>query len=122
SPKVYPMPAVTRPRSRRRKWLLRLLALAVLAAGAWLTGSFVVAYQLTRRPHPVRAEPAPALAWGPVRELRLTTTDGQQLGAWFVPGRPDRPAVLLLHGNGGSRGDCLTQAEIAAADGCPVLL
>jgi pimeloyl-ACP methyl ester carboxylesterase len=99
-----------------------VLALAVLAVGTWLAGSFAVAHQLTRRPHPVRTEPVPTLGWGSARELRLSTSDDQQLGAWFVPGRSDCPAVLLLHGNGGSRSDCLAQAELAAADGCPVLL
>jgi len=33
----------------------------------------------------------------------LETPDGQQLGAWFVRGDPQKGCVLLLHGNGSSR-------------------
>jgi alpha-beta hydrolase superfamily lysophospholipase len=105
-----------------RKWGRRLLALAAVGVGLWLLASYLVAYRLTRRPHPVRPEPVPAVAWGTLEPLRLATTDGQELGAWYVPGRPDRPPVLLLHGNGGTRGSCLDLAELVAAAGHPVLL
>lgn len=101
------------------KWALALCALAV---ALWLLASYAAAYRLTRRAGPPRAEPAPALTWGLATPLRLTTSDGQELGAWFVDGRPDRPVVLLLHGNGGSRSACLAQAELAAGAGSPVLM
>jgi pimeloyl-ACP methyl ester carboxylesterase len=93
-----------------------------VGVGLWLLASYLVVYRLTRRAHPVRPEAVPAVAWGTLRPLRLTTADGQDLGAWFVPGHPDRPPVLLLHGNGGTRGSCLDQAELVAAAGHPVLL
>jgi alpha-beta hydrolase superfamily lysophospholipase len=54
--------------------------------------------------------------------LRLTTHDGEQLGAWFVPGRERLPVVLLLHGNGGCRRKCARQAELLQSLGHPVLL
>jgi fermentation-respiration switch protein FrsA (DUF1100 family) len=88
----------------------------------WLLGSYAVAYYGTRRPHPLCAEREPALSWGKIESFRLATADGQNLGAWFIDGRADRPAVLLLHGNHGQRGDCLKQGEMLAAAGCPVLL
>ncbi len=44
------------------------------------------------------------------------------MGAWFVPGQPHLPAVLLLHGNGGQRQDCSEQAELLRSLGSPVLL
>ena len=50
------------------------------------------------------------------------TRDGQDLGAWLVPGTDDGPSVLLLHGNGGSRANCLDRAAILAGQGCTVLL
>lgn len=111
---------------RRRRWLKRLLVLAVLGVVLWLGSSYAVAYRLTRRPHPLAPEPVPALPWAAdVRAFRLATTDHQDLGAWFVPGpadRPDRPAVLLLHGNGARRGACVAEAELLHDAGSPVLM
>ncbi|MDB5309865.1 MAG: alpha/beta hydrolase [Gemmataceae bacterium] len=106
----------------RRVWLRRVVALLGLAGAGWLASSFAVAYQLTRRPRPVYPEPIPTVAWGTVQPFRLTTADGEDLGAWFVPGRADRPVVLLLHGNGGGRTACLPQAELLAAEGYPILM
>jgi alpha-beta hydrolase superfamily lysophospholipase len=96
-----------------------LLGLAVVI---WLAASAVVADQLTRRARPIYPEPVPAVPWGAIEPLHLGTTDGHTLGAWFAPGRPDRPVVLLLHGNGADRTACLPQAELVAAEGHPVLL
>jgi hypothetical protein len=41
---------------------------------------------------------------------------------WLVRGKTDAPSILLLHGNGGSRGKCLDRAKILSAEGCTVLL
>jgi pimeloyl-ACP methyl ester carboxylesterase len=93
---------------------------------AWLLASYVFTYRMTRRASPVYDEPVPVLSWGQVESFRLRTTDGQELGAWFVEGRPRSsrhlPAVLLLHGDGANRQACLPQAELLAEAGCPVLL
>lgn len=105
----------------RRRWR-RLLLAAGLAIALWLFASWVVADQLTRRHGAVRPEPLPAVAWGTPRDVRLETVDGERLGAWFFAGRPDRQPVLLLHGNGGSRADCLDAAEFLVAAGHPALL
>src|SRR5262245_40127638 len=107
-----------RPRWRVFRVLFLLAAVAVLL---WLGSSYGIAYRLTRRPHPRRDEPAPALAGATVQTFRLATEDGEDLGAWFHPGRPDRPLVVLLHGNGSDRSSCLDQAEALAQDGCSVL-
>jgi alpha-beta hydrolase superfamily lysophospholipase len=53
---------------------------------------------------------------------QLTTRDGHTLGAWLLQGRDDVPSVLLVHGNGGSRWNCLGRAELLASHGCTVLL
>ena len=103
-------------------WLILLAAVGVGTVALWLLASYAVAYRLTRRPQPPRPEPAPALAWGTPESLRLRTRDGEEVGAWFIDGRPDRPPVLLLHGNGACRTTCLPQAELAASAGHPVLL
>lgn len=105
----------------RRRWR-RLLLVAGFGLALWLFASWVAADQLTRRAGPVRPEPVPVVPWTTLREVRLTTADGEQLGAWFAAGRPERQPVLLLHGNGGCRADCLDAAEFLAAAGHPVLL
>jgi alpha-beta hydrolase superfamily lysophospholipase len=105
----------------RRKWLRRMIAFVVLSILAWLAVSYAVAHRLTRRAGPLSPEPVPAVAWGTAEPLNLNTSDGQALGAWFFPGRADRPAVILLHGNGASRTATLPQAELLASAGYPVL-
>lgn len=104
-----------------KRWK-RLLIWSVILVALWLGSSLVVAYMATRRGHPPFAESPPPLSWGRAESLRLTTSDGEELGAWFIPGRPDRPVVLLLHGHHGCRGNCLRQAEIFASAGCPTML
>jgi fermentation-respiration switch protein FrsA (DUF1100 family) len=37
-----------------------------------------------------------------VREISFTTTDGLDLVAWYAPAPPNRPTVVMFHGNGGS--------------------
>ena len=39
---------------------------------------------------------------GGVQEVSFTTADGLDLLAWYVPAPPNRPTVVLFHGNGGS--------------------
>lgn len=39
---------------------------------------------------------------GGVQEVLLTTADNVELAAWYAPAPPNRPTVLLFHGNGGS--------------------
>jgi alpha-beta hydrolase superfamily lysophospholipase len=84
--------------------------------------SSVVAYRLTHRPRPRFEEPAPPVAWGPLEGHRITTRDGEVLGAWFKDSHDHSPSVLLLHGNKGSRQSSLARAGIFASRGCGVLL
>ena len=37
-----------------------------------------------------------------VREVSFTTADGIELVSWYAPAPPNRPTVVLFHGNGGS--------------------
>jgi pimeloyl-ACP methyl ester carboxylesterase len=97
---------------------LLLLGLLVL----WLAASFAVAYRLTRRHRPPFPEPIPAVSWAKFEPHQLRTSDGQELGAWLIPGAEHAPSVLLLHGNGGSRAHCLSRAELLTAEGCTLLL
>jgi uncharacterized protein len=104
------------PRMSRK----RLAIVALLLAFVWFTGSGVAVYAMTHRRHSVRPEVAPA---EPAFEsLRLATSDGEQLGAWFRPGAVDRPVVVLLHGVGADRSSLLVPAQFFADHGCGTLL
>ncbi|MFD6859320.1 alpha/beta hydrolase [Rhodococcus sp. NPDC060090] len=65
--------------------------------------------------------PAAATLLPGAEDVVLTTSDGLELGAWFVPGRnPSGPGadftVLLAPGNGGNRlGRAQTAADLAAS-------
>jgi alpha-beta hydrolase superfamily lysophospholipase len=101
-----------------RRWLI----LIAVAFATWLLASFGAAYLLTRRPRSPFAEPPPDVTWGPLEAHRITTGDGERLGAWYAEGG-DGPSVLLLHGNGGSRRNCLGRAATLSSEGrCAVLL
>jgi alpha-beta hydrolase superfamily lysophospholipase len=102
--------------------LIRGMRITIIVLALWLILSWAVAYRLTRRPHPWFAEPVPSVTWGEVEAHRLRSRDGHELGAWLVRGNDEAPSVLLLHGNGGSRGKCLDRAAILAGEGCTVLL
>jgi uncharacterized protein len=105
-----------------RRRLKRLCVWTIIGLAIWLLLSFAAAYCFTRRPHAKHDEPLPTITWGKIRPLRLDTSDGEQLGAWFIAGLPSQPVVVLCHGNGGCRTSCLPQAEIARSAGCGVLL
>jgi alpha-beta hydrolase superfamily lysophospholipase len=98
------------------------LLLASLALVLWLSASFAVAYRLTRRNRPPFLEPPPAISWGTVESHRLRTHDGEEIGAWLIRGAVSAPSVVLLHGNGASRIQCLSRAEMLAAEGYSTLL
>jgi fermentation-respiration switch protein FrsA (DUF1100 family) len=54
-------------------------------------------------------------------DVRLTTTDGLTLGAWFVPAHGDF-TVLVANGNGGNRAHRTPLAAALQAEGLSVLL
>lgn len=97
---------------RRWRWILP----GVLLAWLLITGLLVI--RMTGRSRATFPEPPPLAAEG----LRLHSQDGEELGAWYYPGRPGCPTVVLLHGNGGCRTSCLAQGELARENGCAVLL
>lgn len=85
----------------------------------------IFVYLVSSRPFRRYDEPPPTLTWGSAESIRLTTDDGEDLGAWFIdrPGEiKDAPAVVLLHGVGANRSQPLPMAEEFARRGCPVLL
>jgi alpha-beta hydrolase superfamily lysophospholipase len=88
----------------------------------WLFVSSVVAFRLTRRPRPRFDEPAPRFSWAMIEDHRLSTVDGEDIGAWYIHGKSELPSVLLLHGNKGSRWNSLRRAEFLANAGYSVLM
>jgi alpha-beta hydrolase superfamily lysophospholipase len=91
------------PIPKPRRWRRRVGVLVAMSLVGWLVSSLVVAWLLTHRPCARFAEPAPKLAGTSISDVRLTTCDGQDIGAWFVRAQPGRAIFLLLHGNGDSR-------------------
>ncbi|AMV36641.1 alpha/beta hydrolase [Planctomyces sp. SH-PL62] len=116
APETASLP-IRRRRARRAAWT------AAALVAVWLLLSFAAVHRLTHRKRPPFPEPAPTVSWGTLRDHRLSTADGQDIGAWYAEGRDDAPAVLFLHGNGGGRGHCLDRAgTLAAKAGCAVML
>lgn len=122
-------PALSTPNTKSidtafaRRWFKRLTRFGVAVVGAWLGLSFLGAWLLTRRVEPLSPEPVPDVDWAKFETTRLKTSDGQDLGGWYVDGREyEKPSVLILHGHGGSRAWCLPQAKIFTDAGCAVFL
>ena len=97
-----------------RYLLTRGLLLAALAVAfhGWSAARFLA------RPFPPFAEPPPP---GCV-EWRLSTADGETLGAWHFPAPGTGPTVVVLHGWGGSRSSFHAAAEFWRGRGCGALL
>ena len=117
-------PPLDRAQAVRRSRLRRLRRVSILLAALvplWLLASLLVAHKLTRRKEFRAAEVTPSVAWATFEPIRLATTDGHDLGAWFAPGRDELPSVVLLHGNGGNRWKVLERAELLAREGYTVL-
>jgi alpha-beta hydrolase superfamily lysophospholipase len=105
-----------------RKFGLALAGLALLAV-AWLASGFVALHQLRSRERPRFAESVPTSHVDRIEPVRLRTTDGEELGAWYMAGRrDDAPSVIELHGKGGTRLARLGAADLAQEVGCAVLL
>lgn len=92
-----------------------LLGASTLGLIVWLGSSAVVTRQLVARPRPWRAESLPN--WLRAKSVRIPTRDGEELGAWFHPGRPGEPVILFLHGQGGSRASMALSAQRVALEG-----
>ena len=99
-----------------------VLVLVVLVAV-----SFAVIWALQRRliylPSPSQVPSAREVIAG-ARDIQLSTSDGLELGAWYVPGRGSRSdiAVLVANGNAGDRSLRAPLARALAKEGLSVLL
>jgi uncharacterized protein len=91
----------------KKRWR-RLAALTAAGVLLWLGLSALVAWNFTGRASGPWPEPAPQPPGMTVEDRRLETVDHQTLGAWLARGERGKPCVLLLHGNGASRGQMLS--------------
>ena len=100
-------------RTPGRKTSLAIVGVVALLI-AWLAATGVMTWKLTHRRRPMAPEPLPEVSWANFEEHRLSTSDGEQIGAWLI--RQDRPrgCVLVLHANGGSRRSPLRTVKFLA--------
>lgn len=96
---------------RKTRWAI--VAVIVPLAG-WLGSSGVMAWKFTHRSGEAAPEPLPEVAWAKFEEHRLSTSDGEQIGAWLIRQDQPRGCVLVLHANGGSRGSRLNVVRFIA--------
>jgi alpha-beta hydrolase superfamily lysophospholipase len=97
---------------------------AVVAVVALLLGSlWVFQRRMIYFPSGAPVPPASSIL-ADARDVRLETTDGLSLGAWFVPAvEPDRRiAVLVANGNAGDRAGRAPLARALSERGLSVLL
>lgn len=88
-------------------WTWRLAL--VLAVGGLVLGWLLARFEahLLYYPTPMRGETPEG--WGmPYEDVRVATSDGEELQGWWIPQEDaDAPVLLFLHGNAGNRGDRL---------------
>ncbi len=106
----------------RRRLVRRLVVTWAILLVVWLAISSLVAYKLTHRLSARADEVAPTPAWAKIESHRLTTKDGEDIGAWFIDGREDAASVLVIHGHKGRRGNSLSRAELLGSRGMAVLM
>jgi uncharacterized protein len=104
-----------------RRWVVGVAAVVVLFT---LLVGLLWALQRSLIYLPDDGPVGPAGAQLPgARDVTLTTADGLELGAWYLPGpATDSPAVLVANGNGGHRGMRAPLARALGEAGVGVLL
>ncbi len=111
--------AVSALRSRRRVGALAgsAVVLLVLAATVSIVAPAVAATnvpstEITSTPSALGLE---------YQSVTLTTTDGVELAAWYIPGTK-RAGAVVMHGAGSTRSDVLDQAAVLARSGYTLVL
>lgn len=107
-----------------RRRLRRGLLAGVILVGTVVAILWALQRQLIYFPDPTPVPPAADVIAG-ARDVTLRTSDGLELGAWFVPAdavEDTGMAVLLAPGNGGNRAGRAGLAEELSSRGLAVLL
>jgi len=101
-----------------RKIFIRLLVILLLAPFIVTT---VFYFHLTGDMHSEVRYYANMLDVKP-KDISVTTQDGIKLSGWYLSGKPDKAAVVLLHGIGASRMQMVDQARFLQRNGHTVVL
>jgi uncharacterized protein len=106
-----------------RRVLVQLLAGVVVLVVVVLALAYVFQRKLIYLPSDGPVPPAAQVLPG-ARDVRLTTDDGLELGAWYVPptGADLGYTVLVANGNGGDQSHRADLAAVLRAEGFAVLL
>ena len=111
--------------------LLRGVPRVWLRAGMAVIGSLLlvqfvllpagVALRATNRARPLSTSRTPATLGLPYEEVRITSSDGTRLAAWWIPSR-NGAAMIALPGASSTRAAVLDHADLLAESGYGVLL
>jgi fermentation-respiration switch protein FrsA (DUF1100 family) len=94
-----------------------------IVTALWAGASLAVVTLAMRRGRDRFEEWLPERLVGRAESVRISTRDGEELGAWFLDAeRDDAASVLLLHGRGGTRASRLDAAQIFEGAGSATLL
>ncbi len=107
--------------TRRRTKLLRGVLVVLVVVGVLMGLLAVFQRQLIYYPDTSAVPPASSVIDG-ARDVTLETSDGLELGAYFVPATSRDMAVLVAPGNGGNRAGRADLARALNARGFAVLL
>jgi uncharacterized protein len=110
---------LTRPIKKR--WRRYLTVAAGSAAALYLIAPVAFAVYVTNPPPTAACCRTPATLGLTYQDIRLTTSDGIQLAAWYLPSH-NGAAVILLHGSGESREATLDHAALLAHHGYGTLM
>ena len=102
-------------------FLLRGLASVALISVGILVAVYWMQRWLIYHPQPEPVELPSAQHYPGLRDIRLTTSDGVELHAWYWPVDSHGPAVLFLHGNGGDRSGRISLVQSLQERGYSVL-
>jgi len=105
-----------------RRWV----RVATALVSTLLVGQFVllpagIALDVTNRPRPTGSGRTPADVGLRFEDVRISSSDGTTLAAWWVPSR-NGAAIVLLPGSGSTRHAVLDHAALVARDGYGALL
>src|SRR6516164_7700898 len=92
-------------RAIRRSGGMRRLAVRAVAVVLGLYLAVVGAMFFAQRELQYRPDPRftlPEVQGVPIQVVRLTTSDGERLVAWYLPPLGERPVILHLNGNAGA--------------------
>lgn len=106
-----------RGRHRLGKVVGSTAALIVVAAAVWIVAPAVAATTVPS----TDVTSTPTALGLEYESVTVTTTDGVELAAWYVPGT-NGAGVVVTHGAGSTRSDVLDQAAVLARSGYTLVL